>query len=246
MQPNNTVRVLAGQITIGERDQGPRECSGEANADLPLKELVAGRLRKAPPTAERARSRKTPKEVRISDTKSSAALAFSAVPADVAVYQEGSGARSIACFIERRRDGRLWVIDVRGETPVELVRAFPWTAPTRYLSLRDASGEERAFVSDLRVLDAASRTALEAALAQAGFVLDIVRVDSVEEDFELRTFVVETEHGPRRFQTPLDAWPREVPDGALVLQDVYGDLYRIRDARRLDPKSRELLWAFAD
>ncbi|HSU37947.1 MAG TPA: hypothetical protein VLJ38_00235, partial [Polyangiaceae bacterium] len=61
-----------------------------------------------------------------------AALAFSAVPADVAVYREGSAARSVACFIERRRDGRLWVVDVRGETPVELVRAFPWSAPSRY------------------------------------------------------------------------------------------------------------------
>ena len=178
--------------------------------------------------------------------ENSAALAFSAVPADVAVYREGSGAQRVAFFVERRRDGRLWVIDVRGEAPVELVRSFPWSAPGRYLSLRDVNGEERAFVSDLRLLDATSRAALEAALAQAGFVLDIVRVHAVDEDFELRTFVVETEHGPRRFQTPLDAWPREVPDGALVLQDVYGDLYRIRDVERLDPKSRELLWAFAD
>jgi hypothetical protein len=176
--------------------------------------------------------------------KRSAAFAFSAVPADVAVYREGSRAPSAAFFIERRRDGRLWVIDVRGETPVELVRAFPWTAPSRYLSLRDASGEERAFVSELRALDAASRAALEAALAQAGFVLDILRVESVEEDFELRTFVVETAQGARRFQTPLDAWPRELPGGALVLQDVYGDLYRIRDVGRLDPGSRALLWAF--
>jgi hypothetical protein len=175
-----------------------------------------------------------------------AALAFSAVPADKGVFREGSGARGVAFFVERRQDGRLWVIDVRGETPVELVRAFPWSAPCRYLSLRDANGEERAFVSDTRLLDRASRAAVEAALARAGFVLDIVRVEAVEEDFELRVFVVETEHGLRRFQTPLDAWPREVPDGALVIQDVFGDLYRIRDTARLDGKSRALLWAFSD
>jgi hypothetical protein len=174
------------------------------------------------------------------------ALAWSAVPADVGVLREGSGANTIPFFVEQRQDGRLWVIDVRGETAVDLVRAFPWSAPGRYLSLRDANGEERAFVSDLRLLDRASRTALEAALARAGFVLDIVRVCSIDEDFELRTFVVETEQGPRRFQTPLDAWPREVEGGGLVLQDVHGDLYRIRDERRLDKKSRQLLWAFAD
>jgi hypothetical protein len=173
------------------------------------------------------------------------ARAFTAVPAGVGVLREGSGARHVF-FVERRSDGRLWVIDARGETPVELVRAFPWSAPGRYLSLRDANGEERAFVSDTRLLDRASRAALEAALARAGFVLDIVRVHAVEEDFELRTFAVETEQGPRRFQTPLDGWPRALQDGALVIQDVHGDLYRIRDVRRLDPKSRELLWAFAD
>jgi hypothetical protein len=171
-------------------------------------------------------------------------LAFRAVPADVAVLRERTPRSEF--FVERRRDGRLWVIDVRGETPVELVRSFPWSAPSRFLSLRDAHGQERAFVRDVRSLDPASRSAIEAALARAGFVLDIVRVCSVDEDFELRTFVVETERGPRRFQTPLDAWPREVPDGALVIQDVHGDLYRIFDVARLDARSRALVWAFAD
>ena len=174
------------------------------------------------------------------------ALAFCAVEAAPSVWSEGSGSRAVAFFVERRADGRLWVVDVRGETPVELVRCFPWAAPGRHLSLRDAEGEERAFVSDTRLLDAVSRAALETALAVAGFVLDIVRVCAVDEDFELRTWHVETERGPRRFQTPLDAWPRELEDGALVIQDVHGDLYRVRDPERLDAKSRELLWTFAD
>jgi Domain of unknown function (DUF1854) len=174
------------------------------------------------------------------------AFAFTAVDAGVSVFREGSGARRVAFFVERRQDGRLWVIDVRGETPVKLVRCFPWAAPSRYLSLRDESGEERAFVSDTRLLDPASRAALEEALGSAGFVLDIVRVSAVDEDFELRTWKVETDRGPRLFQTPLDAWPREVADGSWVLEDVYGDLYRVRDVERLDARSRELMWAFAD
>src|SRR4051794_27166299 len=62
------VRVLQGQITIRERDQEPRECSGETNADLLLNELVAGRLRKTPPTAARSRRPKPSGEIRISDS----------------------------------------------------------------------------------------------------------------------------------------------------------------------------------
>jgi hypothetical protein len=31
-----------------------------------------------------------------------------------------------------------------------------------------------------------------------------------------------------------------------VIQDVYGDLYRVLDAERLEGKSRELLWAVAE
>jgi hypothetical protein len=174
------------------------------------------------------------------------ALAFTAAPSDVSVWSERSSARPIAFLVERRVDGRLWVIDARGETPVELVRCFPWSAPARYLSLRDADGVERAFVSDPRELDGISRAALEGALSQAGFVLDIVGVAAVEEDFELRTWKVETDRGPRRFQTPLDAWPREIGDGVWIIEDVCGDSYRVRDLTRLDAKSRSILRGFAD
>jgi len=71
-----------------------------------------------------------------------------------------------------------------------------------------------------------------------------VRVHSVEEEFELRSFSVDTEQGPRRFQTPLDGWPRELENGTLLIEDVFGDLYRVQDPARLDEKSRRLLSAF--
>lgn len=162
---------------------------------------------------------------------------------------ENSDTRAVARLgfrVERRRDGRLWVVDAKGETPVELTRCFPWSAPGKYLSLRDEHGDERAFVSSTEQLDPASRATVEATLARAGFVLDVTRIVSIEEDFELRLWVIETAQGQRRFQTPLDSFPREVEAEALVIEDVFGDLYRIREPRRLDAKSRKLLWAFTD
>jgi hypothetical protein len=163
--------------------------------------------------------------------------------------EENSDTHSVARLafrVERRRDGRLWVVDANGETPVELTRCFPWSAPDKYLSLRNERGEERAFVANTNELDPASRATVEATLARAGFVLDVTRIVSIEEDFELRLWVVETVQGERRFQTPLDSFPRELEADALVIQDVFGDLYRIRDPRSMDAKSRKLLWAFTD
>jgi hypothetical protein len=161
---------------------------------------------------------------------------------------ESSGPRPFAQprRLERRVDGKLWLVQGEGSVAVDLVRCFPWTEPHRYLSLRDESGAERGFITSLEELDPASRRAAEATLARSSFVLEITAIHSVEEDFELRSWRVETAHGPRTFQTPLDGWPRELEAGGLVIEDVYGDLFRIPDPERLDTKSKRLLWAFVD
>lgn len=168
-----------------------------------------------------------------SDTKAKGdALAH---PASAAVFR-----------LEQRIDGKLWLIQGDQEIAVELVRCFPWSEPERFLSLRDAEGEERAFVNNLEELEPASRAALAENLRRAAFMLEVVEILSVEDDFELRSFCVRTAQGERRFQTALDAWPEKLPDGALLLQDVHGDLYRVGAPSGLDEKSQKLLWALVD
>jgi hypothetical protein len=148
--------------------------------------------------------------------------------------------------LEKRRDGRLWALLAERALPVKLRRCFPWTFPERYISLQTDENEELAFIADPKDLDAASQAALSQALSEAGFVFLILRVYSVQEDFELRCFKVETPQGPRAFQTALDAWPRETPDGGLLIEDVAGDVFRIANPDRLDAKSRELVWELVD
>ena len=146
--------------------------------------------------------------------------------------------------IERRADGQLWA-ELDGESrPVWVRRCFPWSEPTRFISLLDDGKKEVALVPDIGQLDPGSREALEAALAEAGFVLEIERIEAVEEEVEIRTWSVLTRQGPRSFQTRRDDWPREVPGGGYLIRDVAGDLYYVSDPRALDPKSAELLWAF--
>lgn len=148
--------------------------------------------------------------------------------------------------VARGADGRLRVHV--GETMhiVRLRRCFPWSEPGRFISLRDDDEREIVLIADPAELDDASRRVLEGALAEAGFVFEIMAVIDVEEEVELRRWSVACAQGRRTFQTRLDEWPRQLPDGGLLLRDLAGDLYRLPDQSTLDARSRTLLWAFVD
>ena len=115
--------------------------------------------------------------------------------------------------LRRAEDGRLWATRGADSRPVSALRCFPWSLPVRHISLRDDDSEEVALVADLAELDPASREALEATLAEAGFVLEVERILDVAEEVEIRTWRVRTRQGARSFQTARDAWPRELPGG---------------------------------
>ena len=151
-----------------------------------------------------------------------------------------------ALTLERREDGQLWASRNGDERAVRVRRCFPWSEPGRFLSLRDVDDEEFALVTGLEELGAPSRAVLEGAVAEAGFVLEVVAIDDIEEEVEIRTWRVHTRQGPRTFQTRLDDWPTDVPGGGVLIRDVSGDLYHVADPARLDAKSRRWLWAFVD
>lgn len=151
-----------------------------------------------------------------------------------------------ALALRNAGDGRLQVLTPSGPVAVRLRQCFPWSEPQRHLSLRDDEEQEVALVHDPSTLDDESRQALEQAMAEAGFVLEVTRVLEIEEEVEIRQWTVETAQGSRSFQTHLDEWPRVLPMGGLLIRDVAGDLYRLADPAKMDRKSRELLWAFVD
>jgi hypothetical protein len=154
--------------------------------------------------------------------------------------------RARSLVLRNTGDGRLIAI-LNGEPVTVRVRqCFPWSEPRRHLSLRDDDEQEVALVDDPTMLDAESRQALEQALAEAGFVLEVTRVLEIDEEVEIRQWTVETLHGLRSFQTHLDDWPRALPKGGLLIRDVAGDLYRLAAPHQMDKRSRELLWAFVD
>lgn len=154
---------------------------------------------------------------------------------------------SVTAFaLESCTDGQLAFLRGGERIPVRVHRCFPWSEPGRFLSLRDEKDKELALIEDLAALDAASREVLELAQAEAGFVLEVERIVSAEEVFEIRHFKVVTKQGPRTFQTKLDEWPREVPRGGYLLKDVSGDLYHIPAPETMDERSQTILWGLVD
>jgi hypothetical protein len=138
----------------------------------------------------------------------------------------------------------LWL--TRGDLRVRVrpVRCFPWSSPAELISLRDENDREELLVERPSDLDPTSARALQTALLAAGFVLDIERVDSIEEDYEMRIWHTETRHGKRTFQTKLDEWPWASPDGGHLVRDLAGDLFRLPPLETLDEKTRRQLWAY--
>lgn len=143
-------------------------------------------------------------------------------------------------------DGRLGLVKDGVPVPVGVGRCFPWTSPDGFLSLRDEDGGELALVESPDDLDSDSREALRRELDQSGRTFTVTGIDAMGKEIELRCWEVRTAHGPRSFQTELDEWPRKLPDGGLLIEDLFGDLYRIPDPRRLDPASRKILWPLMD
>ncbi|MFP4540437.1 MAG: DUF1854 domain-containing protein [Opitutales bacterium] len=143
-------------------------------------------------------------------------------------------------------DGRLLLSREGKTTSVKLRACFPWSNPQEFLSLRDDENHEHALVRRPEDLDPASRAALQGAMAVAGFAFEVKRIREIEKDFELRVWKVETAQGPRQFATALEDWPRELPDGRILIEDLSGDIYVVTDRKALDGESRRLLWAYTE
>lgn len=148
--------------------------------------------------------------------------------------------------IERDRDGRLILHREGQREPLGAVMAaFPLTRPGRMVSLRDLEGEEIGLLDDVARLDPESREVMTEELERAYFMPAIGDILDLREELGVVTWDVETDRGPRSFQVRrVRQNIRKMGRRRLVIKDVDGNRYEIRDWLRLPPHAQKLIQVY--
>lgn len=144
--------------------------------------------------------------------------------------------------LERHAHGRLEFVDGQGgrHTDVDVLRAFPVSAPAGPVAVVAADGGELAWVDSLTALPAPLRSLLERELAQREFLPVIERIEAVS-DTEPTEWTVTTDRGGHRFKVAHADDVSRQPDGSIFITDTFGMRYRIPSVGALDLHSRRLL-----
>ena len=148
--------------------------------------------------------------------------------------------------LERDNFGQLVLIDESGarHPGVEVVRAFPLSAPEKAISIVDSDAKETLFLSSLDEAPPAARKILEEELAHREFFPVILRILNTPTDAEPAEWHVDTDRGMTTFQLENSDHVHRLGGGHFTIQDSLGIRYRIPDAKKLDLHSRNVMERF--
>lgn len=137
---------------------------------------------------------------------------------------------------------RLTVRDERSYPTVVPAWSAPLTRPGKYLSLLDGKGKEIALVADPNDLDAESRTAVLEEVERRYLTSYVTAIVEARVEFGATYWSVETDRGHRDLVTQsLQENAQWLGEHQLLLVDVDGNRFEIKDIRQLDARSRKLL-----
>lgn len=141
-----------------------------------------------------------------------------------------------------RPHGHVDFVDLSGtlHADVDVIRAFPVTAPHGPVAIVSADGEELAWLDALEDLPDALRASIVAELATREFLPVIERIEAISDD-DPPVWSVCTDRGRRRFTLATIDDIDRLPDGSAFVVDATGVRYRIADIAALDPTSLRLL-----
>ena len=126
-------------------------------------------------------------------------------------------------------------------TNVEAIRSFPLTDSNKYISLLDSEEKEIGIIQDIKQLPRESEKVLRSELQKRYFLPKITKIHSLDGEFGVTQWVVETNRGPVTFgmRTRYDVVSLE--NGRVLIKDADGNRYEIENYHRLDPDSIALL-----
>lgn len=153
--------------------------------------------------------------------------------------------RAAHAAVTRNEAGRVIVtVNGRSHRIGQVAGAFPLSNPGRMVLLRDEEGEEIGILDDAAALDPASRNIVAEELERSYFMPAIQDVLALRLDLGVETWEVETDKGRRAFMVRNPRVNvRHVGRRRLVIRDVDGNRYEVRDWTRFSPRARRLLEA---
>ena len=128
-----------------------------------------------------------------------------------------------------------------GPVAVRASRSFPWSAPDRFVVLRDAEGEERATIDDLSKLPARSRGAVEAWLQRHTLIPKVLRVLEVRPANAAWRLRFDTDRGEAVVTLREREDLRSLPDGRVLVRDPDGRVFELPPPDDLDARSQDEL-----
>jgi hypothetical protein len=125
---------------------------------------------------------------------------------------------------------------------VRLALCQPLKDPGHLAAMFSEDGRELALVSGLKRLDAASRRALDLSLRLHMLTPQILSIKSLGHQYGAVYWNVETDRGPREFVLKgLSEHVRWLSDTRILITDVDGNRFELRDMSKLDKNSKDLL-----
>lgn len=124
---------------------------------------------------------------------------------------------------------------------VRIRRAFPWSKPDEFISIRNSEGKELMLLETLSGLSRELRQTIEQRLADTIFIPTITRVDKIDVTFGFQQWHVQTDRGPAEFRVQEREDIRFLPDGRYSIRDADGNIYAMRPRHEMDEHSRRAL-----
>jgi hypothetical protein len=143
-----------------------------------------------------------------------------------------------------RNASNQWVyVTALGHTheDVRVVRAFPITQPTQGIAVVSAAGHELRWIPSLDDLTPSARQQIEQALASSEFMPEILQIKKVSTFNTPSVWEVITDRGETSFTLKGEENIRRLAGQALLIDDLHGIYYLIRNMSELDRHSRRLL-----
>ena len=141
----------------------------------------------------------------------------------------------------------LWVLvmpDGTRHSPITALRAYPVSAPDEGVALMDADGREIIWIDELSQLEAPLRAKVVQALNEREFLPEILQLTEVSSFATPSTWSVVTDRGVTQFLLKGEEDIRRLTGTVLLINDVNGVQFMIRDLAAMDKHSRKLLDRF--